>query len=109
MKNATINRKITLLKAMLHHGARVTPPMVAAIPFFSRALKESKPREGFVENQSQYAVLIANCKVLWLRALVTAAFIIGTRMNEPLNLRKKHIDFPPSDEKCTLEGTEGGR
>ena len=92
MKNATINRELALLKAMLHHGARVTPPMVAAIPFFPRALKESKPRQGFID-PPKYAALQKECKPLWLRTLVTAAYSLGFRKCELLNLRKRDLDF----------------
>jgi integrase len=105
MTNATVNRELALLKAAFHHGARCTPPMVTTIPAFPRALREAKPRQGFVE-PAQYAALIKNCKALWLRTLVTAAFSFGFRKGELLNLQKKHLDL--LGRMITLVDTKNG-
>jgi len=47
IQNGTINRETATVRAMFHHGTRVTPPMVDRMPAFPSRLKESAPRKGF--------------------------------------------------------------
>jgi integrase len=90
--NGTINRELTLLKAMFRFGAKQTPVMVDRIPAFPTRLKESAPRKGFVSNR-EYARLAANAKELWLRALIACAYAFGFRKGELLNLRVRQVDL----------------
>jgi integrase len=91
-KNATINREVATLRAMFHHGTRVTPPMVAVMPAFPTRLKESAPRNGFITD-AEYAKLKINAKPLWLRALVACAYTFGFRKGELLNLCVRQVDL----------------
>lgn len=90
--NGTINRELTLLRAMFRRGQRVTPPMVDRMPAFPARLKESDPREGFVTAE-QYAVLARTAKELWLRALIACANAFGFRKGELLGMRVSQVDL----------------
>ena len=90
--NGTVNRELCLLKAMLHFGAKQTPPMVDRLPAFPSALKESSPRQGFIGDK-EYSLLASNCKDLWLRALIAVAYTYGFRKGEVLGLRVGQVDF----------------
>lgn len=98
--NGTINRELTLLRAMFRFGTRVTPPMVTVGPAFPTRLKEASPRQGFIGN-SEYALLAANAKELWLRALIACAYAFGFRKGELLNLHVRQVDL--LDRWLTLE------
>ena len=90
--NGTINRELTLLKALLRFGARQTPPMVERLPAFPKRLKESNPRKGFVTYE-EYTVLASNARELWLRALIAVAYTYGFRKSGLLNLRVGQVDL----------------
>lgn len=94
--NATINRELSALSAALYHANGMTgengKPVLDRVPSFPAKLKESAPRQGFVEDQ-QYATLAANCKPLWLRALIACAYSFGFRKGELLNLQVRNVDF----------------
>jgi integrase len=90
--NATINRELTLLKAMFNMGARHTPPLVERIPYFGKKLKEPPPRKGFI-GDAQYGELKRNAKYLWLRTLLALAYAFGFRKSEMLNLRCEQVDL----------------
>lgn len=92
VQNATINRETALLRAMFHHGTKVTPPMVDRVPAFPARLNENPPRKGFVTNK-EYAVLAKNANVLWLRCLIACAYSFGFRKGELLNLRVNQVDL----------------
>lgn len=98
--NGTINRELTLLRAMLRRAMRVTPPMLSAMPAFPERLKESDPHKGFV-TAAQYALLCRNAKEPWLRALIACAYAFGFRKGELLNLRCSQVDL--LDRWLTLE------
>lgn len=98
--NGTINRELTLLRAMLRRAMRVTPPQLSAMPAFPARLKESNPRTGFVDGD-QYALLARNAKELWLRALIACAYNFGFRKGELLSMRVSQVDF--LDRWLTLE------
>jgi integrase len=87
----TINRETSLLRSMYHHGTRATPPMVERIPAFPVKLKEPPARKNFVTDV-EYAVLAANARELWLRALIATAYATGARKSELLNLRVNQVD-----------------
>jgi len=90
--NATVNRELTLLRAMLNFGAKQTPPMVDRLPAFPSALKESAARAGFIGDK-EYSLLASNCKDLWLRTLLATAYTYGFRKGELLGLRLNQVDF----------------
>jgi integrase len=92
VQNGTINRETATLRAMFHHGMRVTPPMVDRMPAFPTRLKESAPRKGFITD-AEYAKLKNNAKPLWLRSLVACAYTFGFRKGELLNLRVRQVDL----------------
>jgi integrase len=92
VQNGTINRETAALRAAFNHGTRVTPPMVERIPAFPVRLPEAPPRKGFIGDK-QYAVLAANAKEPWLRALVACAYNFGFRKGELLNLRVGQVDL----------------
>lgn len=92
IQNGTINRELATLRAMLHHGTRVTPVMVERMPAFPARLEESAPRQGFITDK-EYAVLAANAKPLWLRAFIACAYSFGFRKGELLNLRVRQVDL----------------
>jgi integrase len=99
-RNATVNRELSLLRAMLTHGTKVTPRRVHQMPAFPDKLEESEPRQGFIED-AQYRVLAGNAKVLWLRALLSCAYHFGFRKNELLRLRVEQVDL--FDRAISLE------
>jgi integrase len=90
--NGTVNREVTLLKALFRFGAKQTPVMVERVPSFPARLKEAPPRQGFV-TAKEYAILAANAKELWLRALMSCAYNFGFRKSELLNLRVAQVDL----------------
>ena len=92
MSNGTINREIALLRAMFALGTKQTPLMVDRIPAFPKRLIEPPARKGFVTDK-ECAVLAANAKQLWLRALIAAAYSFGFRKGELLNLRVRQVDL----------------
>jgi len=92
IKNGTINREIAVLRAMFQHGTRVTPPMVDRLPAFPTRLKESEPRQGFIEDP-QYAALAAHAKATWMRAFIECAYSFGFRRGELLDLRVGAVDL----------------
>ena len=99
-RNGTINRELSLLRAMLTHGTKVTPRRVHQMAAFPDKLEENEPRQGFIED-AQYRVLASNAKVLWLRALLSCAYHFGFRKNELLKLRVKQVDL--FDRAISLE------
>ena len=93
---ATVNRETSALSAALYHAAKMTvaggKPLLAHVPIFPSKLRESAPRQGFITDK-EYAVLAANAKPLWLRALIASAYSFGFRRGELLNLRVRQVDF----------------
>jgi integrase len=92
MKAGTINRETATLRAMMNHGAKITPPMVERMPTFPKRLKESAPRKGFTTD-AEYTVLAANAKQPWLRALLAVGYTYGFRKGELLMLRVEQVDL----------------
>jgi integrase len=92
IQNGTINRETATLRAMFHHGMRVTPPMVTHLPAFPARLKEPLPRKGFITDV-EYTTLKANTKLLWLRTLIACSYTFGFRKGELLNLHVRQVDL----------------
>jgi integrase len=71
------------------------------------ALKESAPREGFVE-ESAYSRLARNARELWLRALLATAYTLGFRKGELLNLKVRQIDLLNRSIRLNAGETKSG-
>jgi hypothetical protein len=56
------------------------PAPVSSVPIFPH-LKESAPRQGFVE-EKQYSELVKHAPELWLRSLLAVAYTFGFRKSE---------------------------
>ena len=104
-RNGTINRELAILKAMFFHGFNSEPPKVARVPKFPPRLRESNPRDGFID-EKQYQALQANCKHLCLRGMNAVAYTFGFRKSEcmamkvkQINLRARTISLAPGTTK----------
>jgi integrase len=91
-ETSTVNRELTVFKAMFNHGAKAQPPKVWHVPRFPPRLREPNPRSGFV-NDEQYAAVLAKCKYAWLRALLAVAYNFGFRRSELVGLRVSQVDL----------------
>jgi hypothetical protein len=65
-ENATINREMAALKRIFRLARHGNPPKLRELPVFPARLKESAPRQGFVEDQ-RYAVLMQHAEEPWSR------------------------------------------
>lgn len=93
LSNATINRYMSALKRAFNLAYRSTPRKVQQVPVFPQRLKESKPRQGFIE-QAQYDALCKHASgELWLRTLLALGYTFGFRRGELLNLRCEQVDL----------------
>jgi len=78
----TINKDMTVLRAIFNHGLEdYTPPKVNRVPKFPERLKEPPPRSGFVTDD-QYDALQEQAREPWLRALLSIAYTYGFRRAE---------------------------
>jgi integrase len=92
-KNATINREMAALKRIFRLARHGNPPKLRDLPVFPARLKESAPRQGFVEDQ-KYAVLMRHAEEPWLRALVSTAYAFAFRKSELLiEMKVKQVDL----------------
>ncbi len=89
--NASINRELSIMQSAYSLAYKETPRRVAAKLYFDR-LPESKPRQGFVEEE-QYRVLAAKCTDSYLRAMLALAYNFGFRRGELLTLRVSDCDL----------------
>jgi integrase len=89
---STVNRELTVLKAMFRLGAQSEPPKILRVPNFPPKLREPNARTGFV-TEEQYAALQAKCKYSWLRALLAVGYNFGFRKGELLGLMVSQIDL----------------
>jgi integrase len=89
---STINRELTVLKAMYRRGMLSDPPKVSRVPRFPKKLEEPNPRSGFVDDD-QYRALMAKIPYAWLRALLAVAYNFGFRKGELVGLRVFQIDL----------------
>jgi integrase len=88
--NGTINRELAVLKALMRHGARSGE--IERVPMFPKRLKESKPRQGFID-EKQYVLLRNHARDLWLRTFLALGFNFGFRKGEMLALRVRDADL----------------
>ena len=88
--NGTINRELSALKRMFSLAMKETPPRVAQIPHIPM-LKESKPREGYLEYED-YAKLM-RAAPMYLKGVIGLAYKSGIREEEALGLTWDRVDF----------------
>ena len=92
-RNGTINRELTIMKAMFNHCAgELDPPLVSRVPKFPKKLRESDPRSGWLDD-SQYDALQDNAKHVWLRGFLAVAYNFGFRKGELLGLKVRQVDL----------------
>jgi integrase len=110
-RNGTVNREVALLRSLFYYGKRgVSPAMVEDIPAFPKRLKESPPREGFVDDHD-FDVLVTNTKSLWMRTAIEVAYNFGLRKGELFGLQVKNLDLNlgPEGGWIHLRKTKNGR
>jgi integrase len=91
-QNGTINRNLSLLRAMLNVGAECTPAKVQKPVSFKRIfLKEADPREGFLE-ADQFEQL-KNALAEHLRPLLMFLYYTGCRLGAAQKLRWEHVNL----------------
>lgn len=89
---STINRELTVFKAMYRRGMISDPPKVNRVPRFPAKLREPNPRSGFI-SRDQYDALQSKIKYGWLRAALAVAYTFGFRKSEVVGLRVSQIDL----------------
>jgi integrase len=89
---STINRELTVLKAIFNLGVKADPPKLIRAPRFPEKLREPNARSGFI-NDDQYALLQAKCKHPWLRAALAVLYNFGFRKSELMGLRVSQVDL----------------
>jgi integrase len=106
---STINRELAILRAMFYHGYEdYDPPKVAGLPKFPEKFKEPNPREGFIDD-SQFDLLLANCKQAGLRAMITIAYTFGLRKGECLALTVGRINMKDRTIMLPTGTTKSGK
>jgi integrase len=91
-RNGSVNRELTIVKAMFNHCAReLDPPLVSRVPKFPKKLRESDPRSGWIDDE-QYEQLQANAPHVWLRGFLAVAYNFGFRKGELLGLRVRQVN-----------------
>jgi integrase len=91
-RNGTVNRELSVLKAMYNHASRLDPPLVSRVPRFPKKLRESNPRSGWLDDE-QYEALQTSAKDTWLRGLLAVAYTFGFRKAELLNLKVGQVNL----------------
>jgi integrase len=92
-ENATINREMAALKRIFRLARHGNPPKLPELPVFPARLKESPPRQGFVEDQ-RYAILLQYAEEPWLKALIATAYSFAFRKGElVLEMKVKQVDL----------------
>jgi integrase len=89
LSNATINRDMAALRRAFRLA--IEDRKLVRAPKFRR-LKESEPRQGFVE-EPQYDRLAQAAGELWLRAMLATAYAFGFRSSELTGLRVHQVDL----------------
>lgn len=89
LSNATINRDLAAIRRAFNLGYRAGK--VQRVPCFPR-LKESAPRQGFVE-ESDYGKLAGKARELWMRAMLATAYTFGFRKSELVDMKVPQVDL----------------
>jgi integrase len=85
---STINKDLTVLRAIFNHGLDYTPPKVSRVPKFPERLQEAPPRSGFITDK-EYDALQDHAKEPWLRAFLAMAYTYGFRRGELLGREQR--------------------
>jgi integrase len=92
-RNATINRELTVMKAMFNHASReLDPPLVSRVAKFPKRLRESDPRSGWLDD-AHYKALQDHAKDVWLRGFLAGALNFAFCKSELLGLKVQQVDF----------------
>ena len=89
---STVNRELTILKAIFNHAAKADPPKIYRVPRFPERLREPNPRTGFL-NDEQYDALQDQGQDAALCALLAVAYAYGFRKSELISLKVWQIDL----------------
>jgi integrase len=90
VSRATVNRELSVLRAMLRLGVRHKLVSVERMPTIEM-YAPSDPRQGFIERE-QYKKLL-DALPEWLKPVLTFAFQTAWRKEEILGLKWDHIDM----------------
>jgi len=90
VKTSTVNREVTVLRAIFGHGMKYDK--ISRLPRFPDKLAEPNPRTGFLTHP-QYESLQKACKHTWLKGLMAVAYNFGFRKSELLGLRVSQVDL----------------
>lgn len=90
MANATINRKLALLRISYRRASKATPPKVSSVPYFDM-LPEAGPRQGFLSHEKYDELKAALPEEE--RLLFIAAYHTGCRYGELLKIRLDWVDL----------------
>ena len=102
---STINREVTVLKALFNHALR--NGKISAVPRFPQNLAEPNPRSGFLTAE-EYGKLQKACKHDWLRALLAVAYNFGFRKSELLGLNVSQVDLKAQTIRLLPGETKSG-
>jgi integrase len=103
LMNGTINRSLALFRRMFRLALREKKLRVDDVPYF-QLLKESKPRQGFLEYNDFLKLRAKLPKEI--RPAVTMAFYTGMRLGEILGLHWKDVSL--LDSQAFLGETKNG-
>lgn len=103
IRNATINRELSLLRRSYNLARQHEPPLVQTVPRIPK-LAEDAPRQGFF-NHDEYRRL-HDALPSHVKPILTFAYYTGTRRGEILSLRWDHVDLDRA--MVRLEHTKNG-
>lgn len=105
VKPSTVNREVTVLRAIFGHAAKYGK--LSRMPRFPDKLAEPNPRTGFLTHE-QYEELQKACKHAWLKALMAVAYNFGFRKSELLGLRVSQVDLKARTIRLHTGETKSG-
>lgn len=95
----TVNRELSVLRAMFRLGTRYKMVSADRVPFIEMH-PTAEPRQGFIERE-QYEKLLS-VSPEWFKPVLTFAFQTGWRKEEILGLEWQHVDI--KERQITLPG-----
>ena len=99
VKPTTVNRELSVLRAMFHLGIRYKMVSADRAPFIEMH-SPADPRQGFIEREEYEA--LHSVLPEWLKPVLTFAFQTGWRKEEILGLKWECIDM--KERQITLPG-----